>query len=684
MKRILMVLALCAGSVLAQTSETLYFQGQMLPSSEVPATDLAGTALGTVSAHVVKDSSGQILWGTVEFLVDVKVTGTHTVTGLHVHPGNAGTNGPVVISSGLTTQEITGNTYLRYVTVIPPSNTAGVTALRNMVQNPGGHYINIHTSVFPGGAMRAQLQKAEFIAWGTLLSPQNETPALPLTAGSGRGVVYAIVTRNPNGSVATGLVALIGFYNFGEQKTITGFHIHEGAAGVAGPVTISSGIPAQVPTPASGIGAIAPITNPFGQVSLDMSVAAQARTINGMIGNPAGYYMNIHTTEFPGGVIRGQLRLIERVDFPVRPSSANEVPAISGLDAEGVGQFTLGVLRAEDGSVEWAVYLFDANFRFPTGVTLTGMHVHTGVAGVNGAVVLDSALARTTSDASGYGNLFQVNIATTGTHLAGAEGVLSNPEAWYFNIHTSDNPGGAIRTQLLPVNTEKAAISAIVSANLDTRATTLAPGGLFTIYGRNLAKVTGSLAGWQGRKIPEGLNGVAVGAGALRPRLLYVSATQINAQLPPETSAGSTAVAVDNGNGASAGFPIQVARTAPAIFSADGAGIVVKNADFSLITAANPAAAGDVLVIYSTGLGATSPALESGTLTPGTGQYNTADATVTVGGQTAEVIYSIASPGLVGVYQTAFRMPSGVGTGARPLVLTTGGVASNAVNIMAR
>jgi uncharacterized protein (TIGR03437 family) len=62
-------------------------------------------------------------------------------------------------------------------------------------------------------------------------------------------------------------------------------------------------------------------------------------------------------------------------------------------------------------------------------------------------------------------------------------------------------------------------------------------------------------------------------------------------------------------------------------------------------------------------------------------QANTAPATVTIGGQNAAVIYSVASPGFAGLYQIGVTMPSGVAAGNAAVVLRMGTVASAAVNI---
>jgi uncharacterized protein (TIGR03437 family) len=54
--------------------------------------------------------------------------------------------------------------------------------------------------------------------------------------------------------------------------------------------------------------------------------------------------------------------------------------------------------------------------------------------------------------------------------------------------------------------------------------------------------------------------------------------------------------------------------------------------------------------------------------------------TAAIGGRTANVIYSAASPGFTGLYQVAMTVPAGV-SGTVSLQLQMGGAASNVVNI---
>jgi hypothetical protein len=85
-----------------------------------------------------------------------------------------------------------------------------------------------------------------------------------------------------------------------------GMHIHRGAAGANGPVV--------VPLDESKTNGERTCTT------------ADAAVISAIVGNPGGYYFNLHTQQFPDGAVRGQLA--------VAPTG---VPAGSGglLDDEG-------------------------------------------------------------------------------------------------------------------------------------------------------------------------------------------------------------------------------------------------------------------------------------------------------------------------------------------------------------
>ncbi|HKA37811.1 MAG TPA: CHRD domain-containing protein [Thermoanaerobaculia bacterium] len=128
---------------------------------------------------------------------------------------------------------------------------------------------------FAAGTVRAQV-----VTYVAGLNGANETP----NQADPDGVGFAVI----NIDQAAGSITFTAYAQ--NIASITASHIHRGAAGVTGPVII-----------------------PFNQ---SFTNGVSSGTLNGIapsflaevIANPPGYYFNVHTTDFPGGAIRGQLR----------------------------------------------------------------------------------------------------------------------------------------------------------------------------------------------------------------------------------------------------------------------------------------------------------------------------------------------------------------------------------------
>jgi uncharacterized protein (TIGR03437 family) len=218
------------------------------------------------------------------------------------------------------------------------------------------------------------------------------------------------------------------------------------------------------------------------------------------------------------------------------------------------------------------------------------------------------------------------------------------------------------------------------------RQTTAAPGALMAIFGQNLSKSNGTLSGNTAlEKVPNGLNGTSATIANLPMPVLLVSPQQVIVQVPTEAPPGRHPVVVKSANGSSEASEMRVDESAPTLFSDETGGLVLKNSDYSLVRPENPARAGDILLVYWTGAGNTTPTvLGTGQVAPAQPYFNTKPVTATVGGANAEVIYSIASPGQVGLYQTAIRMPSGIPVGTANIVFRMGTAESNAIRIAVR
>ncbi|HEV1284065.1 MAG TPA: IPT/TIG domain-containing protein [Bryobacteraceae bacterium] len=217
-------------------------------------------------------------------------------------------------------------------------------------------------------------------------------------------------------------------------------------------------------------------------------------------------------------------------------------------------------------------------------------------------------------------------------------------------------------------------IAAVVSA-ADSKSAA-APGGLITLYGSNLSPT--NLATSQ-IPVPTALANSCITVNGQPIPLIFVSPTQINAQMPFQ-AVGAETIVVHTPGGTSDNFNLTVQPTAPAVFLSGVAGpqtnlpTIIRAANATLATDANPIHPNDVLVIYVTGLGQTNPAGLTGYPAPGNPLSNTlTPTTVMLGGMNLPVEYAGLAPGEVGVYQINVTVPGNIPTGlSLPLVINEG------------
>jgi uncharacterized protein (TIGR03437 family) len=168
--------------------------------------------------------------------------------------------------------------------------------------------------------------------------------------------------------------------------------------------------------------------------------------------------------------------------------------------------------------------------------------------------------------------------------------------------------------------------------------------------------------------------------------LFYGSMLQINAQVPWELAGESqTTLTASLGGKRTAPQTLTLAAYAPGIFVVNrqtGQGAIL-NANYQLVSATNPAAAGSYVQIYCTGLGPVTNQPATGA--PALGEplsMTTATPTVTIGGVGAKVLFSGLVPDDVGLYQINVQVPAGAASGvAEPLIVSIGGVTSNTATI---
>jgi endo-1,4-beta-xylanase len=208
----------------------------------------------------------------------------------------------------------------------------------------------------------------------------------------------------------------------------------------------------------------------------------------------------------------------------------------------------------------------------------------------------------------------------------------------------------------------------------------VAPGELVTLFQANYGPAT--LVPPQldsNGLVSSNLGGTQIFFDGTAAPLIYALAGQASAVVPYGVSGKQQTVVQYQYNGVNSNtVTIPVAPSAPAIFSTDASGAgpgAVLNQDFSLNTAASPAAGGSVITVFATGGGTIQGGATDGALAPAAGNQ-TLPVTATIGGATANVAYAGPAPGEVnGVMQVNLTVPASM-TGAQPLILTVGGVTS--------
>lgn len=193
-----------------------------------------------------------------EVCFSFQLDGVTGITGAHLHEGAAGETGPAVVSLG------SGS--FGCVT----TDTATATQLLN---DPTGFYVQVHTGSHPEGAIRGQL--AEVGAWDIDLVGANV-----VGFGDADGFVSLSVEASTSGLVCT------SGYTAQRISTVTSIRLHRADAGENGP-------------------GIADLT--FGPDHAGCVVVDPASAAAMIVALPAGHYLEISTIQFPNGAVRSQL-----------------------------------------------------------------------------------------------------------------------------------------------------------------------------------------------------------------------------------------------------------------------------------------------------------------------------------------------------------------------------------------
>jgi uncharacterized protein (TIGR03437 family) len=268
-------------------------------------------------------------------------------------------------------------------------------------------------------------------------------------------------------------------------------------------------------------------------------------------------------------------------------------------------------------------------------------------------------------------------------YVAGLAGPAGPPTQNNANVYTTN-----VTLTPAPAQANGPAVTSGGVVPVYSSSTTIQPGSWFSIYGSKLAAATTI---WNG-DFPTTLGGTTVTVNGKPAYLWFVSDGQINAQAPDDTATGSVPFTVETAAGKFSGT-VTLATAGPSllllgdakhatgvIITPNGSGSQAGGA-YDLLGPSSTGAGfraakkGEPVALYGVGLGPTSPAVASGKVFAGAAATVTKP-TLTIGGVPVTVDFA----GIVGagLYQINFTVPQNVGTGEQAVVVTAGGVSTQA------
>ena len=138
---------------------------------------------------------------------------------------------------------------------------------------------------------------------------------------------------------------------------------------------------------------------------------------------------------------------------------------------------------------------------------------------------------------------------------------------------------------------------------------------------------------------------------------------------------------VNGGGKASAVFQL-FPMFRPEVVTTAAGPAVTHSSDFSLVSVSKPAAAGEILSVFMTGLGPTRPNVQPGTPFPSDPPVEVnSPVEVTVNGKPAEVLAAVGNPGTIEGFQVNFRVPPDTAKGTAAVQVSAAWIPGAPVSI---
>ena len=365
-------------------------RGQILPANvslfftalsslqEIPETTSLGQGVGAITVNET----------TRVAQIHLNVTGVANANAAHLHRGSAGTNGPVAV--GLTQDTASADHWFVDNATLTQQDFDALRAAQT--------YLNIHTPANAGGEIRGQVVPSGFIVIVSRVNGEQEPPVPQITSADGTA---AITVNTSSGATEIHV-------NVSGADDATAAHVHDGFAGVNGPVLVGL----EKDPAAAG----------HWRSNGATLTTAQIETLQA-----GGLYANVHTPAVPAGFVRGQLL----------PSGVELVVTHLTGTQESTPVVTTDTARA-------FTTVNPTAKRLTTHVHTTGLddstaaHIHVGARGVAGPVSI--GLEKDPANAAHWSaSAVEISDAQLQAYRAGN---------LYINVHTPANAAGEVRGQI--------------------------------------------------------------------------------------------------------------------------------------------------------------------------------------------------------------------------------------------
>jgi uncharacterized protein (TIGR03437 family) len=341
------------------------------------------------------------------------------------------------------------------------------------------------------------------------------------------------------------------------------------------------------------------------------------------------------------------------VSIPVRPAASLHIQAIGAGVAGGSGDFNpfgAGAFRVPSGQ---SLDLLLSGRGIDDGVLNggirllgPGLNIHPGSARIDPAIELNGMpVVRVTVDIAAHAEPAVATIVIT-----------KNGDAATYTA-------GLVIAAAIPAFTSTGVVNA---ASFQTGA--VAPGEIVSLFGSLLGPDPGiANAGFNpgsGRMSTQLAGVTATFAGVPAP-LFFVSAHQINLQVPYEIAGKTSAPVVVETNGvASPPVDVLVAASAPDLFVVPGTSrVTAVNQNGTLNSVSWPAVPGSIVTLFATGQGMVSPPVPTGAAALPLPLSLANGVTVMIGGQNAKIYFAGLTPGMAGLMQVNVEIPRATRSG---------------------